>query len=169
MAQGSGSGVDAIGVAVATAITSVIIAKLSGKVADVISGSSDDDTDKMYEEFHSKVSQSNFRISPVKGTKVASRKIKTVMDQPSTMKFVTGAIEQLKEAKKSTRCGVCQKKLDDAIQAVVHEAKIIKISDAKFQVIQELKQAGKIPRKTTWNQLSPEQKTFINKVAEKGV
>lgn len=165
--QGPGPGVDAIGVAVATAITSVIITALSGKVADVLAGSGEGDTDKMYEEFHSKIGKSRFHIEP--GKKVVSRKIETMMDQPQTMAFVNGAIEQLKEAKKTTHCGVCQKKLDAAIHAVVTEAKIIKVSDAKWQIIQALKEAGKIPKNLKWDQMTPKQKSFINKLAEKGV
>jgi hypothetical protein len=167
--QGPGAGADAIGVAMATAIASVIIAKLSGKVADVLTGSGDDNDEKMYDEFHKKIGKSSFRLPAKKTGSTVGRKIKTVMDQPSTMAFVTGAIDQLQKAKKSTHCGVCQKKLDAAITAVVQEAEVIRVSDAKYQIMKDLKKAGKIPTTSTWNQLSPEQKTFINKIAEKGV
>ena len=116
--QGPGAAVDAIGVAIATAITSVIIAKLSGKVADAFVGSGENDNDRMYEEFHRKIGKAKFNIVP-EGNE-APRKIATVMDRPETMEYVHRAIQELKEAKKTTHCGVCQKKLDDAIKSCYH-------------------------------------------------
>jgi len=165
---GPGAATGAVGVAIATAITSVIIAKLSGKLADMISGDPKDADERMYDEIHGKIGKASFQISSPT-SKVASRKIKIVMDQPSTMAFVKGAIEQLEKAEKSTNCGVCKKKLLAAKQAVITEAKVIGTSDAKYQVMKDLKKAGKIPTNAKWNQLSHEQKNFINKIVEKGV
>jgi|SRR5271157_533468 len=167
MAQGPGVAVDAIGVAIAAAITSVIISKLSGKIADVVAGSGENDRDRMYEEFHRKIGKANFNIVPE--GKEAPRKIMTVMDRPETMAYVHRAIQELEDAKKTTNCRVCQQKLDAAIVAVGREAKVIAVSDAKYQIIQELKSNGKIPKNTTWDKMSPEQKKFVNKVAERGL
>src|SRR5208337_2773655 len=101
-----------------------------------------------------KIGKASFQIPASGAVPRKIKKIKTVMDRPQTMAFVEGAIEQLKQAKKSTHCGVCQQKLDSAIQAVITEAKVIKVSDAKYQIIQGLKRSGKIPQDATWGKLN---------------
>ena len=179
--QGAGAGIDAIGVALFTIITSVAISKVSGGIATALSGSSDNDRDKMYDEIHRKISGSHFNLPrpdeeshfnlprPEEEQEDRGAAVPRTIERPKTMELVNQAVVLLEQAKETTRCGVCRQKLDIARRGVITQAKVVEVSDAKWKIMQDLKDAGKIPRAMRWDQMTPEQKRVINKKVENGV
>jgi hypothetical protein len=162
---------------VATAITSMVISKLAGRVATAVAGATEQSEEEMYEKIYGHIDNAKFNFNSGPGMNVGRsvrvptkkaiglhrKQAKFDPDESPTMGYVQSALENLKEAKKSTQCGVCQRKIDSAIHAVETESELIVKTELKYGIINELKSHGRIPKNAGWNQLNPKQREFINK------
>jgi hypothetical protein len=169
----------ALMVGIASLVGGTIVIGLSKKLANAVVGNPDEIEAQKYEVMHQRLAQRNFYIpreSSSTGTaeprKQASRSPRSSpspkkVQSAAVMDHIRGALQELEAAKGVTKCGVCQKGITAAIAAVKDESAVIARADSKFQVLQELKDAGKIPATASWYTLKPKQKEFINKVAEK--
>ncbi len=165
--------VNPILVAGATAIAGFVVAEVSRRVANAMVGDPAIMEAEKYDEMHRRLNEQNIRgprtpVTPRPAVAHTSgRKLSVSKEKGSpVMNHVREAMNQLALAEKSTNCGVCRKGAAAARDAVKRESEIIVRADSKSQIIQELKTAGKLPKTARWDKLSPDQKSFINRVVE---
>jgi hypothetical protein len=165
----------ALMVGIASIVGGTIVVGLSKRLADAVVGDPDEIEAKKYEVMHERLSKRDFYIpressstgTPEPRRQKSHRASPQKVDSPAVMDHIRGALQELETAKGATKCGVCQKGITAAIAAVKEESAVIARADSKFKVLQELKDAGKIPVTASWYTLKPRQKEFITKVAEK--
>jgi hypothetical protein len=168
---------NALLVGIGTMAAGALVVELSKHFANVVIGSSEKLEAEKYEEMHRRLDGKNFHIARTPMPRDPVSRIRSRVMGPGkhdnsvspVMEHIHGALQQLEEAKKSTRCGVCQKGAAAAIEAVKRESEVIVRADSKYQVIQDLKNAGKLPKDARWDKLNPGQKKFINDYVERRI
>ena len=171
----AGTGTNSIGqplvAGLVTLVSTVAIGEVSKRLANAISGDPEEHEAQRYEAISRKIDQAQFHIPrPAEEGGAAPRKIvRQGTSKGQVMDHVHEALEQLDEAEKSTRCGVCIKGIKAAKKAVIENSQIIVRADSKYQIMQDLKVAGKIPKDATWATLNPKQKQFINQRVERSI
>jgi len=173
----------ALMVGIASIVGGAIVVGLSKKLADAVVGDPDKLDEEKYELMHQRLSQRQFYIPPpgnstTFGTAGSPEPRQQMShhrnDRPSVsvtgpMEYVRGALQNLEEAKGTTKCGVCQKELNASIEMLKSKTAVIARADMKYKFLQELKSAGKIPEGTSWYSLKPKQKEFINRKVEEAM
>ncbi len=169
-------GRDAIVIGLGTAVAGAIIVGLSKHIANVVVGDPRVIDEQKFEEMHRRLEGKSFHISkplvqdePVArvGSKVVGRAVRK--KSAPVMDYIHDSIQQLEEAKKSTKCGVCLKEIDASIASIKDHSQIIVRADSKQQIIEDLKAAGKLPKNARWDKLNSEQRKFINNYVERSI
>ena len=153
---------------VATLITGFFASKISETVAHRLLGSPENEEEEKYDKIHQIISKRDFYIPKNDGSdpQAVPRRMSSGETKEGPMVYVNEAISDLERAKTKTRCGVCLKGIDEAIKAVRNKSEVVRRADLKYALMQELKNAGKIPQDATWNTLTLKQRQFINKKVE---
>lgn len=168
---------------IASIVGGTIVVGLSKKIADAVVGDPDKLDEEKYELMQQRLAQRQFYIPPPgnsttfesAGSPEPRRQMshhKPVNSNVSTtgpMEYVRGALQSLEEAKGTTKCGVCQKELTESIKMLKSKTAVIARADMKYQFLQDLKSAGKIPESASWYSLKPKQKEFINRKVEEAM
>jgi hypothetical protein len=163
-----------IAIAAATTVFTVVAGEISKRAANAIVGDPQQHEARMYDEIQRKLDQSHFNIPrrEEESSDMAPRKMKRQgaragQKEPSqVMDYIHEVKDTLKKAKGSTRCGVCIKGIEAMEKSVEENSQTTVRADAKWNVMQDLKKAGKIPKNATWNTLNSKQKNFVNRYVE---
>jgi Mg2+ and Co2+ transporter CorA len=166
----------ALMVGIASIVGGAIVVGLSKKIADAVVGDADKLEEEKYELMHQRLAQRQFYIPPPGNSTTFetagssdSRRQSVPASVTGPMEYVRGALQNLEDAKGTTKCGVCQKELAESIKLLKSKTAVIERADMKYKFLQDLKSAGKIPEGATWYSLKPKQKEFINRKVEEAM
>lgn len=78
--------------------------------------------------------------------------------------YIEASLNALNQAKRATRCGVCQREIDAAAQEVAKHMSVIQNSDKIYRVMKDLEARGELPRGVSWNALKETERERVRKM-----
>jgi hypothetical protein len=165
---------------IASVVGGAIVVGLSKKIADAVVGDADKLEEEKYELMHQRLAQRQFYIPPPgnsttfepAGSPEPRRQMSHHANRPEVpvaagpMPYVNGAIENLKSAMGSTKCGVCRKELTESLAILKEKTAVVARADLKYKMLEHLKENGCVPKDATWYTLKAKDKAFINRKVE---
>ncbi len=159
-----------------TAVTTVAVAKGASLLADAVMGKPQQTSESLHEDIHRIIDTklANYRMDPdwlhiPRPPQQAPERQAYPERMPARATgrdagtHIQEALKHLAQAKDSTNCSYCKKKIDGALGIVSKEIAPVQNALKKQEMIRTLKSRGRLPQGVTWDSMSQDQRDLVDR------